>query len=81
MRGLAASEASLATNFDGATPTEQVSSSCSSTAARILAAMVGPSPWSRRAPVTSRNASSSEIASTSGVNDLKIAITRSLISP
>ena len=43
--------------------------------------MVGPSPRSRRAPVTSRNASSSEIASTNGVNDRKMAITRSLIAP
>ena len=81
MRGLAASEASLATNLEGATPTEHVRRSWSRTAALILAPIVGPSPWSRRAPVTSRNASSREMASTSGVNDVKIAITRWLISP
>ncbi len=47
--GLAASEASLATNFDGATPTEQVSPSSSSTRDRMRRAISGAGPWRRRA--------------------------------
>jgi hypothetical protein len=81
MRGLAASEASLARNFDGATPTEHISPSCSRTLARRWAPIVAPSPKRRCDPVTSRNASSSDRASTSGVTSPKIAITRLLISP
>jgi hypothetical protein len=49
----------------------QVSSS--TTRRRMAAAMVGPSPSSCRDPVTSRNASSSEIPSTSGVILSKMA--------
>ena len=78
---MAASEASLATNFDGATPTEQVSPSSSSTRDRMRAAISGAGPWRRRARRTSRNASSSEIGSTSGVKEPKIAMTRALTSP
>ena len=71
-RGLAASDASLASIFEGATPTEHVSPSRASTSARMRCATVGPSPWDRRAPVTSRNASSRLIGSTRGVNDRKM---------
>ncbi len=78
--GLAASDASLARNFVGATPTEQVSRSSSSTWRRNRAPIVGPSPCRRWAPLTSRNASSSDSGSTSGVKERKIAITRSLTS-
>jgi hypothetical protein len=77
---LAASEASLATSFEVATPTEQVSRSSSSTRWRMARPMLGPSPIERRAPVTSRKASSRLIGSTSGVNEWKIAITRALTS-
>ena len=65
--GFAASEASFAVSFRGATPTEQVRPCSSSTRRRISAAIVGPSPSNRCAPETSRKASSSEIPSTSGV--------------
>ena len=67
--GLHPSEASLATNLVGATPTEHVTPTSRSTSARILAAIVSGGPNNRSAPATSRNASSSEIGSTSGVND------------
>ena len=67
-RGLAATDASLARNLFGATPTEHVRSSSSRTAARDRR---GDRRRRRRAgaraPVTSRNASSSESGSTSGV--------------
>jgi hypothetical protein len=78
---LAASDASLATNFDGATPTEQVSPSSSSTRDRMRSAISGAGPSNRRARRTSRKASSREIGSTSGVNEVKIAMTRALTSP
>jgi hypothetical protein len=78
---LAASDASLASIFEGATPTEQVSPSCASTSVRMRSATIDPSPWERRAPLTSRNASSKLMGSTRGVNDLKIPITRSLTMP
>ena len=56
-------------------PTEQVIPSFCSTLALINFAIVWPSPSRRRAPVTSRNASSNEIGSTSGVMSWKILIT------
>ena len=72
--GLQRPEASFAMNFVVAIPTEQVIPSLASTFARISFAIVRPSPSRRLAPVTSRNASSSESGSTSGVTDLKISI-------
>jgi len=68
-------EASLATNLVGATPTEQVSASSSLTRARMPAAIAAGRPCSRAVPATSRNASSSERGSTSGVTSRRIAIT------
>ena len=65
--GLARLVASLATNLVGATPTEQVMPRFPCTSARIRAAMRGGSPNRRTAPPTSRNASSSDMGSTSGV--------------
>ena len=56
-------------------PTEQVSPSLSCTCARIAGAISAPPPSRRSAPVTSRNASSRAIGSTSGVNDRKMACT------
>ena len=67
--GLQSSEASFATNFVAATPAEHVTPTSRSTSARIRSAIVRGSPNSRVAPATSRNASSSEIGSTSGVYD------------
>ena len=65
--GLHSSEASFATNFVEATPTEHVTPTSRTTSARIFAAISGGEPNSIVAPETSRNASSSEIGSTSGV--------------
>ena len=65
--GLQWSEASLATNFVGATPTEHVTPTSRSTSARMRAAIALGSPNSIVAPPTSRNASSREIGSTYGV--------------
>ncbi len=79
--GLAVSDASLATNLDGPIPTEQVMPTSSCTRRRISVAIFVGAPWSRRADRTSRNASSSEIGSTSGVNEVKISITWPLTSP
>jgi hypothetical protein len=67
--GLHRSDASFARNFVGATPTEQMTPTSRSTSARIFAAMAAGSPNSVVAPPTSRNASSSESGSTSGVYD------------
>jgi hypothetical protein len=47
----------------------------------MAAAISGASPRRRRAPVTSRKASSRLIGSTNGVNERKIVITRTLTSP
>ena len=68
-------DAILATNLTGATPTEQVMDCCSSTCARISSAITRGEPSLRTAPDTSRNASSSESGSTSGVIARKIAMT------
>ena len=64
--GLFMSLASLATNLFGPTPTLTVSPSSARVAARMARAMVTPSPCSNRLPVTSRNASSTLNASSSG---------------
>ena len=73
--GFASSDAILARNFTAATPTEQVRPSSARIRALICSAISRGVPWSRRAPVTSRNASSSEIPSTSGVTSWKSANT------
>ena len=65
--GLRRSDAILATSFVLATPTEAVSPTSARTSSLIRRAIVGPSPNSAADPVTSRNASSIEIGSTSGV--------------
>ena len=65
--GLRRSEAILATSLVVATPTEAVSPTSSRTRSLIERAMAGPSPNSSNEPVTSRNASSMEMGSTSGV--------------
>ncbi len=77
--GLASPEASLATNFVGATPTEQVMP-CSSAIVSRMRAPIRAGPPSRRIdPATSRKASSSERGSTSGVIVAKVAMTASEI--
>ena len=73
--GLARADASLATNFVAATPTEQVMPCSSTTRARISSPIARAPPRRRRAPPTSRNASSRASGSTSGVTDRKISIT------
>ena len=66
--GLSRSEASFARNFElGATPTE-ATSPVSRRMSRLIARPISiASPNSRSQPATSRNASSSESGSTSGV--------------
>jgi hypothetical protein len=78
--GLAASEASLATNLVGATPTEHVRCCSSKIRVRIWSAIDGAGPNSRSEPVTSRKASSRDRGSTNGVNDRKTPITWPLTS-
>ena len=68
-------DASLATNLQLATPTEQVRPCCSRMLARISSAIRAGRPSRRMAPETSRNASSSDSGSTSGVTDRKTAMT------
>ena len=65
--GLSKSEASLARNLLGASPTEAVRSVCSLISAFIFLPIVSADPNSLMQPVTSRNASSILIGSTSGV--------------
>jgi len=65
----------LATETEPATPTEQVIRCSSATRARMCSAISRGVPSRRVAPETSRNASSSETASTSGVTCRKISIT------
>jgi hypothetical protein len=72
---LAASDASLARSFVGATPTEHDRLSSAAMRRRMAAAISAPVPKSRKAPVTSRKASSRAIPSTSGVNDWNTAWT------
>ena len=78
--GLAASEASLARNLVGATPTLQVSPVRAFTSVRMRLAMATPSPSRRRAPVTSRNASSSARGSIIGVTERNTSCTSALTS-
>ena len=73
--GLARRLASLATDTDAATPTEQVMPCSSWICARSRSAICSGDPSRRSAPRTSRNASSSEIASTKGVTRRKLSIT------
>jgi hypothetical protein len=72
------SDAIFATSFVEATPTEMVNRTSSRTAALIARAIASPSPNNAKDAVTSRNASSIEIGSTSGVNRRRIAITSRL---
>ncbi len=72
--GLARRLASLATEIDDATPTEQVMPCSSCTVARTRSATSTGEP-SRAAPRTSRKASSREIASTRGVIRRNTSIT------
>ena len=58
-----------------ATPTEQVMPCWSRTCSRMSCAIRAGRPSRRRAPATSRNASSSDRPSTSGVTDRKISNT------
>ena len=78
--GLIAVDASFAKNLLDAIPTEQVIFCSSSTRARICSAIKVGVPNLLFAPLTSRKASSSEIASTSGVISENISITASLTS-
>ena len=73
--GLARRLASLATVTDAATPTEQVMPCSSWIVARSCSAISTGEPSRRVEPRTSRNASSSESTSTSGVTRRKFSIT------
>jgi len=73
--GLARRLASLATDTDAATPTEQVMPCSSWMVARSKEAISRGEPSRRVEPRTSRNASSSETTSTSGVTRRKFSIT------
>ena len=73
--GLARPEASLATNFVAATPTEQVIRCSSATRSRSSRAISAGGPSRRTAPATSRKASSRLSGSTAGVTDRKISMT------
>lgn len=73
--GLAMVDAIFATCLVAATPTLHVMPTSARTRSRIWAAIRAGLPQSRRTPCTSRNASSTDSGSTSGVNDSKIAIT------
>ena len=75
--GLRMSEATLATSFEVATPTEAVSAVSSRIACFSLRAIVSPEPSARALPVTSRNASSIETGSTRSVKRPRIAMIRS----
>ena len=74
--GLAWEEASLATNLVAATPTEAGTPMRSRTSARIHLAMATGGPMRRRAPETSRKASSTLTFSVSGVTCSRMSITR-----
>jgi hypothetical protein len=73
--GFRRSEATFATNLLAATPTDAVSRSDPAIRALMARATAGPSPWSPSVPVTSRNASSMETGSSSGVKAARMAIT------
>jgi len=65
----------LATDTEAATPTEQVICCSSWMLARRLSAISTGPPSRRAEPRTSRNASSAERTSTSGVTRRKVSIT------
>ena len=71
--GFANSDAIFAMNLLGAIPTVHGNCVWSQTRCRNNAATCCASPNNERAPVTSRNASSTEICSTNGVMDSKIS--------
>lgn len=73
--GLLIVEAILATCLVAATPMLHTSPVSASTRLRTCRAMVPGLPHSRRAPRTSRKASSIESGSTRGVKDRKISMT------
>ena len=73
--GLARRLASLATETDAATPTEQVMPCSSWMVERSRSAISRGVPSRRSEPRTSRNASSSDTASTTGVTSRKVSIT------
>ena len=73
--GLARRLASLATEIDAATPTAQVMPCSSWTVARIRSAISSGVPQRRTDPRTSRNASSMETTSTTGVIRRKVSTT------
>ncbi len=75
--GLRMSEATLATSFEVATPTDAVSPVSSRIAALSLRPICSPVPIARALPVTSRNASSIETGSTRSVKRSKTAMIRS----
>ena len=77
--GLASAEASFATNFVGATPTEQVTPCSSAMVSRSAAAMSAGEPSRRWAGATSRKASSRESGSTYSVTEPKVAMTEAEI--
>ena len=79
--GLQRADAILATNLIGATPTEQVMPCWSLTCALMSCAIRAGAPSRRCAPATSRNASSSDSGSTSGVIERKMAMTSLETSP
>ena len=67
--------ASLATDTDAAAPTEQVMPCSSWIVERSCSAIRAGGPRRRTEPRTSRKASSSDIASTTGVTSRKVSIT------
>jgi hypothetical protein len=71
----------LATNLVLATPTDATSPVSALMRRRSATAISGAEPCSRRAPLTSRNASSSASGSTKGVTSRRMAITDRLASP
>ena len=73
--GLARLDATLATYLVAATPIEQVSPVSDCTRSRIVHAISAGLPCRRRAPDTSRNASSIDSGSTSGVICSKMPMT------
>ena len=73
--GLARRLASLATEIEAATPTEQLIPCSSWIVARSCSAICRGGPSRRVEPRTSRNASSSETTSTCGVTRRKFSIT------
>jgi hypothetical protein len=61
-----------------ATPTEAINPTSARVSSLIRRAIVGPSPKRAAEPVTSRNASSMEMGSTSGVKRRRMVMTSRL---